>query len=115
MRFMLALFLCLIVTPAFSAMECNTTPESEIQKAIADDPSRLVRVLKGDDLQTFFANMSNRGYLIGQLDKVDAVYIVDAGKLTGYNEDNVWLFFVFDSCLIKAIPASKSVIMEMLP
>ena len=111
---MLLLFM-MLSTPAFAAMECDTTTEDAIKTAIADNPTKLVRVLAGQDLAGFLSALTANGYLIGTLENVDHIYIVDAGKRPGYTSDNVWLFFVQEGCLIRAIPASKSVVVAMLP
>lgn len=111
----LVLALSLFATPALAAMECDTTTESRILEVIKEEPDKFIKVLDGHELELFLAALSNHGYLTGTLDKLDRIYIVDAGKKPGYTTDNVWLFFVYDGCLIKAIPATKSVILSLLP
>lgn len=111
----LVLALSLLATPALAAMECDTTPESRILEVIKEQPDKFIRVLDGNDLALFLAALTAHGYLTGTLEKLDRIYVVDAGKKPGYTVDNVWLFFIYDGCLIKAIPATKSVIMGLLP
>lgn len=110
----LALMLALQLA-ASSPMQCDTTTETALKQAISDEPSRLVRVLDGKDLQVFVSSLISHGYLTGSINLVDRIYIVDAGKRPGYTADNVWVFFVQDGCLIAAIPATKSIIVEILP
>lgn len=109
----LALALALLTTPALAGT-CDTTTEEAINAAIQSEPQRLVKVLEGAELMTFISKLQSSGYMTGTLPAVDRIYIVDAGKLEGYTTDNVWLFFVQDGCLLGAIPATKSIIMELL-
>lgn len=115
MLYALVAVLFLFIQPAEASMVCDTTPESRILEVIQEQPDKLVRVLEGSALELFLAALTNHGYLTGTLDHLDRIYIVDAGKKPGYTTDNVWLFFVYEGCLIKAIPASKSTILGLLP
>lgn len=115
MRLLHAIILAigLAATPVIAA-ECDTATDLQIQDAIKAEPQKLIKILEGEELAAFFANMIKQGYMVGSLQLVDKVYIVEAGKLPGYTTDNVWLFFVQDGCLIRAIPASKDIIMGLL-
>lgn len=107
-----ALLLFALLTAAAPA--CDTATEVQIEQAIKAEPEKLVKVLEGDSLKNFITELANHHYLVGTLPLIDRIYIVDAGKLEGYDTDNVWLFFMVDHCLIKAIPASKDAIMELI-
>lgn len=115
MLYALVAALFLFVQPAQAAMECDTTPESKIVQTIQDEPNKLIKILEGHDLELFFVNMVNSGYMVGTLPGIDKIYIVDAGKRQGYTTDNVWLFFIQDGCLIASIPATKSIVLGLLP
>jgi len=108
------LLLTLLVSQPVFAADCSTTTEEKIQQTVTEEHDKVIAVLDGDKLNLFLAALANNGYLVGKLE-IDRIYIADAGKLPGYTSDNVWLFFIKDGCLLVAIPATKSIIMGLLP
>ena len=88
---------------------CDTATEAQLQEVIDTEPSRLLARLSGSELAAFFAKLQASQYMTGTLSRVDVLYIV-----TTKDGGNVLLLFFVDKCLIKAIPASKTVIEAML-
>lgn len=108
------LAIALFLTFSTQALACDITEDS-IKILIASEPSRLVRVLEGNDLTHFLIAAQREKYLIGMI-SAERVYIVDAGSTEpSHAPDNVWMYFILDGCMATAIPGEKSIIMGLLP
>jgi hypothetical protein len=91
--------------------------ESLLTDALKEEPTRLVAHLEGQEMDRFFSAMSSKGWLSGTLYRIDGIYIVDAGKMKGFENtvDQVWIYFIQGGCILTKIGAIKSNVVELLP
>ncbi len=87
-------------------------PEGLLTQALQEEP-RPNTIIEGEKIKGFFANMAANGWMV-QVHKIDKIVIVDAKKTDPSAKDNVWVYFLFEGCIMDREPMAKDIVEELL-